>query len=160
MPDAELLANSPFADDLDASLAARPTGRSRPTLYLAAGIILIAGFLGGVQAQKWSSSGTASPTGGAEGGGAPEARTPGRDNGPPGGGMTAGTITKIVGNTLYLRTSSGQTVKVRTGGTTKVRITKDGELRDLDTGATVTVRGTKGEDGAITAATVDQGTAR
>ncbi|MFD0538297.1 hypothetical protein ACFQY7_35855 [Actinomadura luteofluorescens] len=40
-------------------------------------------------------------------------------------------MTKVVGSTLYLRTASGETVKVKTTGTTKIRIVEDGKLRDL-----------------------------
>src|SRR5690349_9398713 len=79
--DAELLASSPFDDDLDAELAARPSQRSRPgpTLYLAAGVILVAGFLGGVQAHKWSSDGSSGPSAGGLAGGQERGRT--RTNG-------------------------------------------------------------------------------
>ncbi|WP_433464961.1 hypothetical protein [Spirillospora sp. CA-128828] len=187
--DAELLASSPFDEDLDAELAARPQRRSLPgpTLYLAAGIVLVAGFLGGVQAQKWSSDGSrpsgagglaAGPEGGrarsgyggapgyggaAPGfGGQPGGAMPGGGQGTaPGGGTgTVGTVTKVVGDALYLRTSSGKTVKVKTSGTTRVRITKDGELQDLGKGSTVVVRGSTGTDGTVTASAVTEGSAR
>ncbi|MFA1546720.1 hypothetical protein [Actinomadura chokoriensis] len=193
MDDAELLSSSPFDDDLDATLEAGPRRRSLPgpTLYLAAGIILVAGFLGGVQAQKWSSDGSGSsgtgpagglaggraaggyggmPGGGMPGGGFPPGGGSETGGGPMGGGAagggaaggdaTTGTIVKIVGNTIYLRTASGQTVKVKTSGTTKVRITENGALKDLGSGATVTVRGSKGEDGTVTATTVNKGSGR
>ncbi|MDL4813775.1 DUF5666 domain-containing protein [Actinomadura opuntiae] len=77
-----------------------------------------------------------------------------------GGGMTAGTVTKISGNTLYLRTSDGKTVKVTTSDSTKISITKDGGLRDLGSGASVVVRGTTGKDGSVTATSVNQGSGR
>lgn len=196
MGDAELLSSSPFEDDLDDALAAaRPQRRSLPgpTLYLAAGILLVAGFLGGVQAQKWSSDDSGSPgagrgPGSAAAGGYAGGRAPGGYPGMPGGGLpeggmpggtgpggfagggrggaaasgdiTTGTVVKISGSTLYVRTTSGQTVKVETSGTTKVRITEDGALKDLGSGATVTVRGTKGEDGTVTATTVSKGSGR
>ncbi|TDD58528.1 hypothetical protein E1293_46935 [Actinomadura darangshiensis] len=65
-----------------------------------------------------------------------------------------------MGNTIYLRTSSGQTVKVTTNGTTKVLITKDGKLRNLGKGSTIVVRGSTGTDGSVTANTVTKGSAR
>ncbi|QKW33225.1 hypothetical protein HUT06_03550 [Actinomadura sp. NAK00032] len=167
--DAELLSSSPFADDLDATLAARPQRRSQPgpTLYLAAGIILVAGFLGGVQAQKWSSDGSG-PSGTRPAGGFPTGRPQGGYGGPPGSGgfaggggdTTTGTVVKVTGDTLYLRTTSGQTVKVATSGTTSIRITEKGDLKDLASGTNVTVRGTKTADGTVTATTVNQGGGR
>ncbi|MES9538776.1 MULTISPECIES: hypothetical protein [unclassified Actinomadura] len=69
-------------------------------------------------------------------------------------------MTKVVGDTLYLRTSSGKTIKVRTTGTTKIRIVEDGALRDLGAGTTVVVRGSTGEDGSLTATTVNEGSGR
>ncbi len=188
MGDAELLASSPFEDDLGAELTEGPSQRSLPgpTLYLAAGVILVAGFLCGVQAHKWSSDGSTGPSAGGAAGGpeAGRARTggyggppasgdgPGQygapGNGPangPGSGAngtpgTVGTVTKVVGDTLYLRTSSGKTIKVRTTGTTKIRIVEDGALRDLGAGTTVVVRGSTGEDGSLTATTVNEGSGR
>jgi hypothetical protein len=92
MGDAELLSSSPFEDDLDDALAAaRPQRRSPPgpTLYLAAGILLVAGFLGGVQAQKWSSDDSGSPGAG---------RGPGSAAGAPArsAGMVVGS-TSVIG---------------------------------------------------------------
>lgn len=188
MEDAELLSDSPFDDDLDTALAAaRPQRPSLPgpTLYLAAGILLVAGFLGGVQAQKWSSDGSGSPGAGpAAAGGYGGGRAAGGYGGMPGGGppggmpggtgpggftggrggaagdITTGTVVKITGSTLYLRTTSGDTVKVATSGTTQVRITEEGTLKDLTSGATVIVRGTKAKDGTVTATTLNKGSAR
>ncbi|MEV7805934.1 hypothetical protein AB0O28_23605 [Microbispora sp. NPDC088329] len=50
----ELLETSPFDDDLQEVLAARParTGGSRLTLALAGGVLLVAGLLLGIQVQK------------------------------------------------------------------------------------------------------------
>ncbi|MEU8302935.1 hypothetical protein AB0C84_05180 [Actinomadura sp. NPDC048955] len=69
-------------------------------------------------------------------------------------------MTKVVGSTLYLRTASGETVKVKTTGTTKIRIVEDGKLRDLGAGATVVVQGSTGQDGALTATSVNEGSGR
>src|SRR5262245_43457109 len=57
----DLLETSPFGDDLEAELTAQPSrnGPSRVTLALAGGVLLVAGLLGGIQAQKaWGTSGT------------------------------------------------------------------------------------------------------
>ncbi|MBE1532785.1 hypothetical protein [Actinomadura algeriensis] len=165
--DAELLAGSPFDDDLDAALAARARRRTPPrsTLLLAAAIVLVAGFLGGVQAQKHMSDGAAPSAGGggpAAGGGYGGGRPGG--SGPQGGGMpgragggtTAGTVTKIDGAAIYVRTSAGKTVKVQTSGDTQITVT--GKLQDLGTGTPVVVRGAAGEDGTVAATAVNEGT--
>jgi hypothetical protein len=183
--DAELLATSPFDDDLDDALAAVPPRRALPgpTLYLAAGVLLVAGFLGGVQAQKWNSdpSPSAQPgrnsgtfpggkgvggyggqgTGGYGGGQGTGARggyggAPGAGGG-FGGGLTAGTVTKVSGDTLWVKTPDGKTVKVKTGGSTRVDITREGSLKDLGTGTSVVVRGSADDDGTVTATQVTEG---
>ncbi|WP_433416759.1 hypothetical protein ACQP1V_40890 [Microtetraspora malaysiensis] len=65
MPAAELLDTSPFGDEPETEPQARPArrGMSKVTLALGAGVVLMAGVLIGIQAQKaW---GTASPSGAA-----------------------------------------------------------------------------------------------
>ncbi|MCD0448773.1 hypothetical protein LO762_06125 [Actinocorallia sp. API 0066] len=58
-----VLAESPFPGGLDDALAARPARpRPGPTLYLAAGLVAVAGFLGGVQAHQTWGGGTDAPT--------------------------------------------------------------------------------------------------
>jgi hypothetical protein len=155
----ELLENSPFQGDLDAELAPRPKRVKLPgvTLWLGAGVVAVAGFLGGVQAHKsWGdSSGTgtaASPaaTGNRGGGGF------GGGGGGQGGGTT-GTVTKVVGDTVYLKTTDGKTVKVKTGDTTKITLSGTGKAKDLKSGASIVVRGETASDGTVTATTVTEG---
>ncbi|MBO3748908.1 hypothetical protein J5X84_22755 [Streptosporangiaceae bacterium NEAU-GS5] len=70
----DLLDTSPFGDDLEAELTAQPSrdGPSRVTLALAGGVLLVAGLLGGVQAQKaWGTSGTSGGNARAAGTGLP-----------------------------------------------------------------------------------------
>jgi hypothetical protein len=178
----ELLETSPFEDDLAEELAARPA-RSRPpgaTLYLGAGVLLVAGFIAGVQAHKeWGGGipagnrlsavpargglggfGGQGGQGGFPGQGGQNGQGGGRGagaNGGTGGGMTLGTVKLVDGKTLYLQTAGGEIVQVKTGGSTTVRISKDGSLKDLKPGSTVVVRGTPGADGTMTATSVDQG---
>ncbi|MEU5876964.1 hypothetical protein [Spirillospora sp. NPDC047279] len=183
----DLLANSPFKGDLEAELAAAPRPRALPgaTAYLAAGVLLVAGFLGGVQAEKaWSNDDSAIPRAGAYpgaaggnrpyGGGPPGNAFGGGQNVPGNGGqnmpgnggtrgngfggqMTTGTVVKVSGDTVYLRTADGKTVTVKTSGSTEVQVTKAGALKDLKSGAAITVRGATGQDGSVTATTINQG---
>jgi hypothetical protein len=174
--ESELLSTSPFKGDLDAELAARPRSRPLPgvTVYLGAGVLVVAGFLGGVQADKAWSDGD-NPSNAAGGGAAPGGRAgggyggfggPGGGYGGPAGGfggfgggggdVTMGTVTKVVGGTIYLRTADGKTVKVATGGSTRIQISTSGKAKDLKAGATVVVRGSAGKDGTVTATSVNQ----
>jgi hypothetical protein len=181
----ELLQTSPFEGDLDRELAARPPRRALPgaTAYLAAGVLLVAGFAGGVQADKhWGSDGNAAgnarglpaaagglgagqrPGGlgrqqGAQGGALPGGAAAGGPAAPGGatGGATFGTVKLVDGKTIYVQTASGGVVQVTTNGTTKIRVSKDGTLKDLAPGSTVVVQGTPGKDGAMTATTINQG---
>jgi hypothetical protein len=68
--------------------------------------------------------------------------------------ITAGTVTDIIGNTLYVTTSTGSLVAVDVGSTTTVDRNAKSSLSALKPGDTVTVQGTKGSNGSVTAASV------
>ncbi|MQY06076.1 hypothetical protein [Actinomadura macrotermitis] len=162
--DAELLATSPFEGDLATELAAAPPARPGPALYLGGALLAVAGFIGGIWADKSMSDGESTPqpqraAGGYAGGGYGGFR-----GGAPGGsapaGMTFGTVTKVEKGVLYLTTADGKTVKVSTSGQTAIRVTKKGTLKDLGAGTTVTVQGEAGDDGTIAATIVSQGAGR
>lgn len=161
------LDSSPYRDDLREELAVRPArGRSRLTTALAAGVVLVAGILIGIQAGKLSGGATAAtaatPTEGRRLPGGYGAR---QDQGPGqggfaqrmGGGGTIGTVEKVEGGKVYVKTTDGATVTVTTTGRTTVQIAKPGKVSDLLKGATVTVRGQQGGDGSLTAASIIQG---
>ncbi|MEV4258472.1 hypothetical protein AB0J52_35400 [Spirillospora sp. NPDC049652] len=177
----EVLETSPFKDDLDKELADRgPGARSPngPTLYLVAAVLLVAGFLGGIFTHKAMAGGGSGSSGdraaggpggrgfgggyGGYGGGFRNGGSPGGGGAPGGGapgggGMTAGTVTKVVGDTLYLKTSDGRTVTVKTNGSTRIQITRTGTVKDLKNGTMLIVRGTSGSDGSMTATSVNEG---
>ncbi|RMI43638.1 hypothetical protein EBO15_15460 [Actinomadura harenae] len=71
--------------------------------------------------------------------------------------MTAGTVTKVDGDTLYLKTADGKTITVKTNGSTRIQVTKTGTVKDLKTGAMLVIRGTSGGDGSMTATSVNEG---
>ncbi|NUO99698.1 MAG: hypothetical protein HOV96_06005 [Nonomuraea sp.] len=171
--DVTKLDSSPFPDDLGEELAVQPAkGFSKLTLGLAAGVVLVAGVLIGIQAGKafGSSSGT------------PAAAQQGRTNGQlPGGygrqggygqqpgsgqnggfgqrmgGGTVGTVEKVDGDKVYVKTMDGATVTVTTSDRTTVQISKPGKVADLAAGTTVVVRGQQAGDGSVTATTITQG---
>ena len=157
----ELLEDSPFQGDLDAELAPRPRRVRLPgvTLWLGAGLVAVAGFVGGVQAHKsWGgSSSTGTAAGPAAAGNRGGGGFGGGGQGGGQGGGTTGTVTKVVGDTVYLKTTDGKTVKVKTGDTTKITLSGTGKAKDLKSGASIVVRGETASDGTVTATTVTEG---
>ena len=55
--------------------------------------------------------------------------------------MTMGTVSKVSGDTVEVKTADGRTVKVTVGEQTRVTTTGEGSVKDLKPGVTVTVRG-------------------
>jgi hypothetical protein len=118
--------------------------------------------IGGVEAQKhWgaSSSATAArPVGfpgfAGRGGGAP-----GGGGGFPGlgGNGTNGTVTLIKGSTLYVTDASGNTVLVHTTARSTVQKTVSATVKTVHPGDSVTVTGTKNNDGSYSASAITIG---
>ncbi|GAA3211617.1 hypothetical protein [Actinocorallia longicatena] len=178
----DILETSPFQGDLDTELAPKPQRFKLPgaTLILTAAVVAVAGFVGGIQADKaWGKDdGQSSAFPGGQ-----NANRPGGFNrqnggfgggqggqngqngggggfgggGGQGGGFTTGTVTKVEGDTIYLQTRDGQTIKVKSTGTTKITVSKEGKASDLKNGATIVVVGQAGSDGTIEATTVTEG---
>ncbi|NJP88057.1 hypothetical protein HCN51_01055 [Nonomuraea sp. FMUSA5-5] len=173
------LDSSPFRDDLREELAVQPAkGTSKVTLALAAGVVLVAGILIGIQAESWFGAADAPPQAagaaqqrgtGAMGGYGQRGQFPGGAQQPGGqqqpgggggqrmGGGTVGTVEKIEDGKVYVRTMDGATVTVTTTDRTTVQISKPGKVSDLETGTTIVVRGQQGADGAVTATSISQG---
>ncbi|MEV3981068.1 DUF5666 domain-containing protein [Nonomuraea sp. NPDC049758] len=171
--DMDRLDSSPFPDDLGEELAVRPRGGvSKLTLGLAAGVVLVAGVLIGIQAGKLSGTSDAAPaaaqlrrTDGQSPGGGYGQRGNGTQNGTQNGGFgqrmgggTAGTVEKVDGDKIYVRTMDGATVTVTTSDQTTVQISRPGKVADLAAGTTVVVRGQQSGDGSVTATAITQGT--
>ncbi|GIH28749.1 hypothetical protein Aph01nite_70590 [Acrocarpospora phusangensis] len=166
----ELLETSPYGDDLDRELMARPVRArtSKLTVTLAAGVVLMAGVLLGIQAQKlWGGSGDrqamiagllagqGGQAGGLRQGG-------GQRQGGQGGfggalaGTTFGTVKLVDGDKIYVEADGGTTV-VTTNGDTKIQISKEGKVTDLKPGSTVIVQGERDAEGNVAATSVSEG---
>ncbi|MBB5826769.1 hypothetical protein [Micromonospora carbonacea] len=176
-PDDDRAPASPAAagpdGDLTAALAAAAPRRwwNRGTLVLGALVLVVAGFLGGVQVQqRWGEPAGGSARAGAFPGGLPGgAAGPGRGQGGtgPGGqpgvaasaaaGSATGTVTLVDGDTLYVETADGTVVTVRTTDGTAVRTTRASKLTAIKRGQTVTVQGGALTDNAMTASSVTAG---
>jgi len=67
---------------------------------------------------------------------------------------TSGTVTDIVGNTLYVTTSSGSLIAVKVSPTTTVDRNASTTTAGLRSGDTVTVQGTKEKSGTVEASSI------
>jgi hypothetical protein len=161
------LANDPFDDDLADRLQTRAPRKKTPrtTMALAGIVVLVGGFVGGILVQKnfGTTTTTANTPGGTGGfggfGGGQTGGGTGTNGGQAGTGAaarnaTTGTVKLVDGTTLYITTADGSVVTVKTSGTTAVRSSQSAALKDIPAGATVTIQGTTGSDGTVTATQV------
>ena len=121
------------------------------TASLTAVLLTALGFLGGVQVQK--SAADPAPTGAAAAG-----FTRARGFTPQGAagasGATVGTVANVDGHTLYVKDSSGNTIRVKTNRNSKVTRTAVSKATEVHPGDTVIVQGIKSNGGTVTANSV------
>ncbi|WP_440103454.1 hypothetical protein [Streptosporangium sp. H16] len=170
VPAGRALESSPFRGDLDSELAARPPRRLPTlTLVLGAGVMLVAGVIVGIQAQKAMGGPSGVPAtatrqgdmgpGGFGGFGGGQGRQGGQEAGQDGGGrggMTVGTVQRVEDGKVYVQTADGSVVTVNTTDETSVRVTKEGKVTDLEPGGAVVVRGAAADDGSVTATVITE----
>jgi hypothetical protein len=156
----ELLSTPPTAPDISGDLKARKgAGPSLVTLSLVGVVLAVGGFVGGVAGgQSHASSSSTSAAG------APSSTRSrgqfGGQNGAAGaraGGTVTGTVQKIDGSTITVVDATGKVTTVDTSDQTTVTVGKPGTVADLATGAQITVIGTPGSNGVITARSVLSG---
>lgn len=161
---------SAMTDADDADFAELPPKRRVPVLTkgLIVGILMVVAFGGGVMIQKQHDASSASafsgvpsfsggiPAGAGAGGG-------GVSNGGASGGSTAasgpvvvGTVVGVAGNDVTVKDLGGSTHVVHVSATTGLATTSVDWSTSLKPGTTVSVNGTKADDGTITATTVTQ----
>ncbi|NUR50818.1 MAG: hypothetical protein HOV71_22035 [Hamadaea sp.] len=159
-------------DDLAVGLAKaeRKPWLTRSTLILGGAVLVVAGFIGGLQVGGGTEA-TATTPGGGNGRGS--YGFPGGGYGFPGGGAfgqqgatgqqgggtstrnaTTGKVKLVDGNTVYVELADGTVVTVKVNDTTKVQSSSTITVKDLKAGASVTVQGQTGSDGTITAGTI------
>jgi len=153
--------DSLFADEQDEWPTQGPAKGVRmpwsATLLL---VLLVAsvGIWGGAYMQRHSSSSTTSTASAFPFAGLSGARA-GGTSGASGlsaalANITSGTVTDIIGDTLYVTTSNGNLVAVHIGSNTTVDRNVKSSLSAVQPGDTVTVQGTKSSSGSVTAASV------
>ena len=124
-----------------------------PTAVLLALLLAAAGLWGGSLLQKYE-GGSVRATGATTAKGA-FARAGG--TGSPfasSSSATTGTVTDIIGNTLYVTQSDGSLVKVTLSSSATVTRNAKSSLSGLEPGDSVVVQGTKPSDGSMTASSV------
>jgi hypothetical protein len=163
-----------------AELPPRPRRRllgtgGNPIALALLGVLLIAcGFIGGVLVEKGETS-PSSSAGSAAGGLASRFAALRGDSsagatrssstrgaagffGVGGGGRpTTGTVAYLAGSTLYVSNSEGNTIKVKTSPATSVNETVTSSVRAIRPGETVTITGSTGSNGAVSAESISVG---
>jgi hypothetical protein len=161
-------------DDDDADFEELPPKRRVPTItkVLLVGILVAAGFSGGVMIQKnFGASSASSPSGfpsfaggipagfptgaGAGGGGASNAGS-GEGSTAASGPVVIGTVVSVSGNDVTVKDLGDATHVVHVTATTGLATTGVDWSTSLKPGSTVSVNGTKADDGSVTATTVTQ----
>jgi hypothetical protein len=150
---------SPLGEEDWPSQVAKPGVRLRlPTAILCALFLAAAGLWGGSVLQKKEGGSTA--TGGLSAGARSAlSRLAGSNasTGSPfgsGANATTGTVTDIIGNTLYVTNASGNLVRVKLSSSATVTRNATSSLSGLKPGDTVTIQGTTPVDGSMTASSV------
>jgi hypothetical protein len=149
-------------------------------IALAAVLAIACGFIGGVLVEKGQNSSSAAGGGagiasqfaslrsgagrsGAAAGGftgsgeASGGRAGGAGGARAGAGATAGQVAYISGDTLYVTTTEGNTVKVKTSPASTVTKTVKTSAKGIHPGETVLITGASGANGAITAESIRVG---
>lgn len=147
-------------------------GANRLALALIGLLLIACGFIGGVLIEKGESSsgssgsaaaGLASRFAALRGGTGAGAFLSRGLAGGSGGSVTgfhrptAGTVAYLSGSTLYVTNSEGNTVKVTTSSATTVNKTVKSTVRSVHPGETVTITGSTGSNGAISAESISVG---
>lgn len=155
--------DSLFADEQEEWPTQGPAkGVRMPWLAALLLVLLVAsvGIWGGAYMQRHSSSSTSTasafpfaalsgaPAGGAGGPSGASGLSAALAN------ITSGTVTDIIGNTLYVTNASGNLVAVQVGPNTTIDRNAKSSLAAIQPGDTVTVQGTKSSSGSVTAASV------
>ena len=161
----EGIGDLPFEDEDDEWAVGGPAKAIRlalPTAALVAVLLAAGGFWGGAALEK--RHGTSSSGGGAAAviarlrGTATGTTTTGTTTTPGfGGGLssaTAGTVSVVSGNTLYVLTAEGALVKVTLGRSTTITRNAKTQAVGLRPGDTVVVQGSTGTNGAVSATSV------
>lgn len=144
------------------------TGANPVFLALLAVLLIACGFIGGVLIEKGETSASSAAGSGAAAslasrfhalrGATSSSSTSGSASSTAGFARpTAGTVAYVAGSTLYVTDSEGNTIKVTTSAGTSVTKTVTASVKGIHPGETVTVTGTTGSSGAVSAESISVG---
>ena len=163
----DVLATEPETLSGDGTLTFAPRRRPSVTMVLGGVVAGAALFAGGllVGHATWSEDTVAGGTSGAVGTGRPDGSVPADGFAPAEGdaraggfgGMTAGEITALDGDTLTVTAADGTVTTVTTTDDTTVTVSDEAEVDALAVGDTVTVAGETGEDDSVAATAITEG---
>jgi len=144
--------------------ATAATATKRRTRWLTPALALVAALIVGGVGGVLIGQNTASPSNGPvlQNGFGPQQNGKGPGTGQLNGdrgGLTAGTITSIDGDTITVKLADGSSVKVSTSGSTTVTKTSKAKVSDLATGDSITVIGNADSSGNVTATRISEGDA-
>ena len=151
--DTDQVYEEPLDDEIEPGLPPRPRRKllNRWTGGLIVVLIAALGFIGGVLVQKGQGS---SASGQSQAGGFPGAGFRGAQGGGAAGGLTIGTIADKHGPFVYVKTSDGTVIKVRTTVNSKITRNAKSSRARLHPGDTVVVQGTTSSSGVVRATQV------
>jgi hypothetical protein len=152
-------------------------GGNPVALALLAVLLIACGFIGGVLVEKGETSSSGASGAAASGvasrfaalrggaGGSAAAGTHsssaagagGLFGGSGAGRPTSGTVAYLAGSTLYVTNSEGNTIKVKTTPATSVNKTVTSSVKGIHPGETVTITGSTGSNGAVSAESISVG---
>jgi hypothetical protein len=127
---------------------------------LAAVVLVAGGFIGGVQVQKHqggsSSGGARAGSFAARFGGGAGTTGSGSGSGSSStqSSATTGTVANVKGSTIYLTTSDGTTVKIRTNDNSRVTRNASSSASNIHPGDTLVVQGARASSGTVTASSI------
>jgi len=151
---------SGMMDADDADFAELPPKRRVPVLTkgLIVGILMVVAFGGGVMIQKQHDASSASASSGVPSfsGGIPAGAGAGGGSTAASGPVVVGTVVGVAGNDVTVKDLGGSTHVVHVSATTGLATTSVDWSTSLKPGTTVSINGTKTDDGTITATTVTQ----
>jgi hypothetical protein len=133
-----------------------------PTSVALLAIVLgFAGFYAGVREEKTQATGSASTSSISRTAAArsSSSRTSAGTGATPAlgaaaSGITAGTVTRVDGDTVYVKEASGATIQVKLLSSTAIKKTQGVSSRSVRPGDSVTIQGTQGGGGTITSTAV------
>lgn len=159
----DIVANSAADGDLTEEIKRAATAFGKVTITLGVLALLVVVFAAGAWTHEAFGSSSPTSSSGGTRGALPGQQASGTASGGQSGARqgangrgTTGTVDRVDGSTVYLKTLQGNEITVSTADSTTVDLLRAGKAADLQPGTTVTAFGQTGADGKVTAQTIVQ----